>query len=98
MTWDCQSLFDETDDGNSYLPNKAGKTFMRLIHEEWKTKQTIQIKEGVNDFFFRGFMGDYNLKILRGSTIIGEIEFKLDNDMEILCVGEGSSTIICNQS
>ena len=93
MNWLCDELLDENN-----LPNKAGEAHIRLFHEEWMTKMTIHADSNEDGYFFRGFMGDYNLKILRGSTIIGEIEFKLDNDMEILCVGEGSSTIICNQS
>ena len=69
---------------------------MRLIHEEWKTKEKIQIKNGEEQYSLKGFMGDYNLKITQGSSILNEFEFKLDNDLEIFCVGEGSN-IICNK-
>ena len=95
MTWHCDALFDETGDETLYLPNKAGETYMNLIHEEWKTKERIQIKNGKDHYDLRGFMGDYTLKIMQGSNILDEFEFKLESDLDIFCIGEGSS-IICS--
>ena len=95
MTWHCDALFDETGDETLYLPNKAGETYMKLIHEEWKTKFMTQIKNGKDHYDLRGFMGDYTLKIMKESTILDEFEFKLDSDLDIFCIGEGSS-IICS--
>ena len=93
MSWLCDELLDSNN-----LPNKAGEAYIRLFHEEWMTKMTIQAYRNEDGYFFKGFMGDYNLKILQGSTIIGEIEFKLDHDLEIFCIGDGFSSIICNQN
>ena len=97
MTWDCENLFDESEDGNTYLPNEAGETYIRLIHEEWKTNKTVQIENGEEYYVFRGFMGDYDLKIMQGSKILNEFEFKLDDDLEIFCANEDSS-IICDST
>ena len=44
---------------------------------------------------FRGFMGDYSLKLLQGSNVLGEMEFKLEDDLEIVCDGN-VSIVLCS--
>ena len=79
----------------TYLPNKAGETYRKLIHEEWNTQKTFEISHNEVGYDLRGFMGDYNLQILQGSTVVYELEFKLESDLDIFCISEGSD-IICN--
>ena len=82
-------------DETTYLPNKAGETYRKLIHEEWNTQKTFEISYNEVRYDLRGFMGDYSLQILQGATVVYGLEFKLENDLEIFCISEGSD-IICN--
>ena len=82
-------------DETTYLPNKAGEAYRKLIHEEWNTQKTFEISHNEVRYDLRGFMGDYNLQILQGATVVYELEFKLENNLEIFCISEGSD-IICN--
>ena len=83
------NILDETTN----LPNKAGNTYKKLYHNEWKTKETVQVNS--NDNSLRGFMGDYNMKIINSNTaaVIEEIEFKLEKDLDIYCEGDNSNVI-----
>ena len=40
LTWHCDASFDET----SFEPNKAGDAYKKLIHEEWNTQKTFELK------------------------------------------------------
>ena len=82
-------------DETTYLPNKAGETYRKLIHEEWNTQKTFEISHNEVRYDLRGFMGDYSLQILQGTIVVYELEFKLENNLEIFCISEGSD-IICN--
>ena len=79
-------------DDNSDLPNKAGESYQRLYHEEWRSSQMIQATTEGNGF--RGFLGDYSLKLIKGSDVLVEMEFTLDADLEIICSG-AASNVIC---
>ena len=86
--WQLNILDDTTD-----LPNKAGETYQRLYQEEWRSSQLIQARpEGIT---FRGFHGDYSIKLLQGSDVLTEAEFSLDGDLEITCSGD-SSNVTCS--
>ena len=82
-------------DETTYMPNKAGEAYRKLIHEEWNTQKTFEISHNEVKYDLRGFMGDYSLQILQGATVVYGLEFKLENDLEIFCISEGSN-IICN--
>ena len=82
-------------DETTYLPNKAGEAFRKLIHEDWNTQKTFEISHNEVRYDLRGFMGDYSLQILQGTTVVYELEFKLESNLDIFCISEGSD-IICN--
>ena len=75
------------------LPNKAGESYQRLYHEEWISSQVIHQATAEGNTF-RGFLGDYSLKLLQGSDVFPEMEFTLDGDFEITCSGD-TSRVIC---
>ena len=79
----------------TYLLNKAGEAYRKLIHDEWNTQKTFEISHNEVRYDLRGFMGDYNLQILQGTTVVYELEFNLENNLEIFCISEDSD-IICN--
>jgi hypothetical protein len=83
------NILDET----TKLPNKAGETYQRLYHQEWRSSQVIQAAADGNTF--RGFLGDYSIKLLQGSVLLSEMEFTLDTDLEITCTGDASN-VICS--
>ena len=70
------------------LPNKAGESYQRLYHEEWRSSQLIQAT--IEENLFRGFLGDYSMKLLQGSDVFAEMDFTLDGDLEITCSGDAS--------
>ena len=80
--WALETILD--DDTN--LPNKAGEVYERLYHDEWRTNHlvpaTLQMTVTV-----RGFLGDYRIRIIQGSEVLSELEFTLDQDLEISCTG-----------
>lgn len=80
--WALETILD--DDTN--LPNKAGEVYERLYHDEWRTNHlvpaTLQMTVSV-----RGFLGDYRIRIIQGSEVLSELEFTLDQDLEISCTG-----------
>ena len=41
------NILDET----SNLPNKAGNTYKKLYHNEWKTKETVQVNSNENSIY-----------------------------------------------
>ena len=86
IMWRLNVLDELTD-----VPNKAGEAYKRLYHQEWRSSQVIQATAEGNTF--RGFLGDYSIKILQGSVVLGEMEFTLDTDLEITCAGDASNVI-----
>ena len=76
-------------DENTSLPNKAGEAYMKLYNQEWRTSKTIQISSEWTGF--RGFLGDYSMKVLRGSEVLSELEFTLEEDLKIACSGDSSN-------
>ena len=76
-------------DENTSLPNKAGDKYLQLYKEEWRSSQTCQgSSTGTR---FRGFLGDYSMKVLHGSEVLSELEFTLDEDLQIACSGDSSN-------
>ena len=82
--WNMNILDEETD-----LPNKAGETYQRLYNEEWRSSQLLEELSEENSF--RGFMGQYKMKLLHGSEVLAEVDFSLENDIEIVCQGSYQS-------
>ena len=80
--WALETILD--DDTN--LPNKAGEVYERLYHDEWRTNYlvpaTLQMTVSA-----RGFLGDYRIRLIQGSEVLSELEFTLDQDLEISCTG-----------
>ena len=80
--WALETILDDDTD----LPNKAGEVYERLYHDEWRTNHlvpaTLQMTVSV-----RGFLGDYRIRLIQGSEVISELEFTLDQDLEISCTG-----------
>ena len=60
--WALNILDDKSD-----LPIKARESYQRLYHEEWRSSQVIQATAEGNTF--RGFLGDYSIKLLQGSDV-----------------------------
>ena len=62
------------------------EVYERLYHFEWRTNHlvpaTLQMTVSV-----RGFLGDYRIRIIQGSEVLSELEFTLDQDLEISCTG-----------
>ena len=83
--WALETILD--DDTN--LPNKAGEVYERLYHEEWRTNQLIPATH--TRVTVRGFLGEYRIRILQGSEVLTELEFTLDQDLEISCTGTPAS-------
>ena len=60
---------------------------LRLYHEEWRTNEVL-INQGRNDedelanFSFRGFKGDYNIKLFDGDNEVKQWSLNLDKDTE----------------
>ena len=85
--WYMNILDEETD-----LPNKAGEAYQRLYHEEWRSSQLLTVSEGKASF--RGFHGQYLLRLLKGSEVLVVKDFLLEDDLQIVCTEEQAS-IVC---
>ena len=58
-----------------------------LYHDEWRTKETLVDQGTANEneiatFSFRGFKGDYDLKLMDGETELKSWTLNLDKDSE----------------
>ena len=85
--WSLNILDESTD-----LPNKAGDMYKQLYHTDWRSNTNLKvIPEGQQ---FRGFKGDYNMKLVNSEGILTEIKFTLEDDLEIYCDGD-TSTVVC---
>ena len=58
-----------------------------MYHDEWRTNEEL-IDEGTNNedeianFSFRGFKGDYEIKLFDGEDVIKQWTMNLDEDTE----------------
>ena len=89
--WALETMLD--DDTNQ--PNKAGEVYERLYHEEWRTNMLVPTTYG-SRVTVRGFLGEYRVRILQGSEVLTELEFTLDQDLEISCTGTFQTSITCS--
>ena len=60
-------------------------------NEDWRSSQLIQAMTEGNTF--RGFLGDYSMKLLQGYDVLTEMDFTLDEDFEIICSGDASNVV-----
>ena len=74
------SIFEILYTGN-YFKN------LRLYHEEWRTKEVLEnegteSEDEIATFSFRGFKGDYEIKLMGSTTEIGSWTMNLNHDTE----------------
>ena len=70
-------------------PNAAGQVYLRLYHQEWRTKEMLEGSNG--NFQFRGFKGAYNLKLREGNKLLKEWNMELEKDTtSCVTVGKGA--------
>ena len=70
-------------DGN--FPNKAGEAYIKLYQDDWRTWE-FMIPTNSSHIEFRGFHGDYNIKIYNQDWIIeSQFQFNLKDDIVIDC-------------
>ena len=58
-----------------------------LYHEEWRTEEVLENEGTENEeefatFSFRGFKGDYKMKLMDSTTEIGSWTMNLNHDTE----------------
>ena len=86
--WSLNILNESTD-----LPNKAGNRYSELYHSVWRSNANLRVNP--DGQHYRGFKGDYNMKISRNPEgILSEINFTLEDDLEIYCDGDNNG-IVC---
>ena len=74
-----------TWDEEAMIPNKAGEAYMRLYHEEWRSTGSFRPKEA--EFaVFRGFIGEYRVKIMRNDQVLTDFTFDLRDDTAVDCM------------
>ena len=76
------------------IPNKAGEAYMKLYHEEWRSSQ-IFVPKDPSIVAFRGFKGDYTVKIKQNQQELSEIRFKLEDDITFDCVSDLLGSLLC---
>ena len=60
--------------------------YYRLYHEEWRTEEMLENQgtnsddDGFANFNFRGFKGDYEIKLMDGDNEIKVWKKNLEND------------------
>lgn len=59
-------------------PNAAGQAYLRLYHQEWRTKEVLESSNG--NFDFRGFMGTYNLKLWEDNKLLKDWNMDIEKD------------------
>ena len=75
------------------LPNNAGKAYVNLYHGEWRTNEIKAIDpQGLE---IRGFKGDYILELKDGEEVLYALEFNLNDNLEIECIGNDYSNYKC---
>jgi len=88
LMWSLNILNESTD-----LPNKAGNRYSELYHSVWRSNANLRVNP--DGQHYRGFKGDYNMKISRNPEgILSEINFTLEDDLEIYCDGDNNA-IVC---
>ena len=87
--WSLNILDESTD-----LPNKAGDKYQQLYHTDWRSNVNLKVIPDGGQQQFRGFKGDYNMKIVNSEGILSEIKFTLEDDLEIYCDGV-TNTVVC---
>ena len=88
MSWRTNTL----DADNT--PNKAGEAYVTLYQEEWRSSQTL-IPTDNSRVEFRGFLGDYNVKIKRNNQELAEVQFRLDDDISFQCFSDLLDQVFC---
>jgi len=74
-------------DTDTFTTNLAGEKYISLYHEEWRTNATLEDQGTENEneiatFSFRGFKGDYNIKLMDGDNELKSWTLNLDEDSE----------------
>ena len=67
--------------------SKRFLAFYSLYHDEWRTNDTLQDQGTENEnevatFSFRGFKGDYDIKLMDGDNELKSWTLNLDKDSE----------------
>ena len=88
MSWRTNTLND------AHSPNKAGQAYVKLYQEEWRSSQTL-IPTDSSRVEFRGFLGDYIVKIKRGNQELAEVQFRLDDDISFDCISDLLDQVFC---
>ena len=73
-----------TYDAVSNVPNKAGEAYIKLYHDDWRTSIVI-FPTNSNSVDFRGFHGDYDIKIMKDWQVVSQLQFNLKDDTVIDC-------------
>ena len=76
------------------IPNKAGEAYMKLYHEEWRSSH-IFVPTDPSTVTFRGFKGDYTVKIKQNQQELSVIQFKLEDDITFDCVSDLLGSLLC---
>ena len=76
------------------LPNKAGQAYIKLYQEEWRSSQVL-LPTDPTTLAFRGFKGDYTVKIKQKEQELSEIQFKLEDDVSFDCVSDLLGGLFC---
>ena len=89
LSWKTNTL----DTENS--PNKAGQAYINLYHQEWRSD--LVVRPTLSDTVaFRGFQGQYEVRIKRDDLVLARLEFTLEGDRSFDCVADIIlDTIIC---
>ena len=89
LSWKTNTL----DTENS--PNKAGQAYINLYHQEWRSD--LVLRPTLSDTVaFRGFQGQYEVRIKRDDLVLARLEFTLEGDRSFDCVADIIlDTIIC---
>ena len=88
LSWRTNTLNDDN------TPNKAGQAYIKLYQEEWRSSQTL-IPTDNSNVEFRGFLGDYNVKIKKGNQELAEVQFRLDDDISFDCISDLFDQVFC---
>ena len=76
-------------------PNKAGEAYIKLYHDEWRSSQSV-LPTDPSKAEFRGFRGEYEVKIIRGDQELSEIRFKLEDDISFECISDLLGGLFCD--
>ena len=89
LSWRTDTLDTEN------CPNKAGQAYINLYHQEWRSDLVLRPAQS-NTAAFRGFHGQYEVRIKRGDLVLASLDFTLQADTSFDCVADLLlETIIC---